>query len=601
MRSIHGLGLSLVFLTVYGSVAGCSSCSASNDTSAFGGGGSGGGTGAGTTTGTGATGGGISLGGFGGGTPTTFGCSPDLTKVVDGDGNVIEECPPDQGCSAGECVPACQAAADSKGNVGCDFVVATPHFYVGITPPCFAVFVANNWPKEAKLSIERGGVPYDVTQFGRIPNQDPTPANWPAVPATGVPPGEVAVLFLSQDPSSYNAGPLTCPVPPAVSVGGGTAVQSTGRGQAWHVTSDVPISAYDILPFGGASSYLPSAELLLPTSAWGDNYVAVLPKDSSGPPWGQLVAMADNTKIDVLPSTPLPAGTNVDAAPQNQTTSFMLNAGEYIQWQLTVEMTGSILKSDKPVAFTGGNGYICYTSATSQGGGCDSAHQQIPPVAALGFEYVAPPYNRRLDGQYESIPYRIVGAVDGTTLTYDPPVAGAPPSVGVGQKFDFEASGPFRVTSQDKDHPFYVGQLMTGCFVTGGDSSSGDEEYVNILPPAQFLSKYVFFTDPTYPTTQLVFVRSKLKDQFYDVNLECLGNVSGWTPVGGNGQYEVALVEIIKNGAGNGACTNGPQVAESEGPFGVMVWGLSTYASYAYPAGGSVAPINTVVVPPTPK
>ena len=41
--------------------------------------------------------------------------------------------------------------------------------------------------------------------------------------------------------------------------------------------------------------------------------------------------------------------------------------------------------------------------------------------------------------------------------------------------------------------------------------------------------------------------------------------------------------------------------AESTGRFGVMVWGLDSCSSYAYPAGGSVAPINTVIVPPTPK
>ena len=68
---------------------------------------------------------------------------------------------------------------------------------------------------------------------------------------------------------------------------------------------------------------------------------------------------------------------------------------------------------------------------------------------------------------------------------------------------DFQATGPFVVKSQDDNHPFYVGQVMTGCNVTGGGRGGclGDEEYVNILAPAQFLTKYVFFSDPTYATT----------------------------------------------------------------------------------------------------
>ena len=48
-------------------------------------------------------------------------------------------------------------------------------------------------------------------------------------------------------------------------------------------------------------------------------------------------------------------------------------------------------------------------------------------------------------------------------------------------------------------------------------------------------------------------------------------------------------------------CENGSQTAESEGRFGITVWGLDTFASYAYPAGGNAAPINTVVVVPVPK
>jgi hypothetical protein len=226
----------------------------------------------------------------------------------------------------------------------------------------------------------------------------------------------------------------------------------------------------------------------------------------------------------------------------------------------------------------------------------------IPPIAALGSEYVAPPYpTRRLDLVLESVPYRIVGTVDGTVLTYDPPVPGAPATVGLGQRVDFESTVPFKVTSQDKDHPFYVGQIMTGCFVDGGDGQLGDEEYVNILPPAQFLSKYVFFTDPTYPTTNLTIVRTKTASGFKEVDVACLGTVSGWQPVGSSGQYEITWVDLVKNGANQGGCSNGPQVATSEGPFGIMVWGTSTFASYAYPAGGNVAPINTVIVPPVPR
>ena len=84
---------------------------------------------------------------------TKQGCSGDLRNVIDENGVVLQTCPPDQGCAGGVCVPACDAAAASKGSVGCDYVVPTPSFYAGIKPPCFAVFVANNWPKDVKLTV----------------------------------------------------------------------------------------------------------------------------------------------------------------------------------------------------------------------------------------------------------------------------------------------------------------------------------------------------------------------------------------------------------------------------------------------------------------
>ena len=554
-----------------------------------------------------------------------LGCSGDLRNVIDGNGNVVQTCPDDQGCAGGQCVPACQAAAASKGTVGCDYVVPTPSFYTGIAPPCFAIFVANNWPAATQITVTRGAQTYDVTQFGRIAQAGVAATSWAAVPTTGVPPGEVAILFMSQDPNSENGGnKLTCPITPAVNqqygtalTGSGSNASLTGYGTAWHVSASLPVTMYDILPYGGADSYLPSAELLLPTTAWGTNYFGIVPqRGSSSPQWGQIVASQDGTQVTVFPNVALPSGSingTVAAAPANTATMFALNAGQYIEWQDSNEMSGTIVSSNNPVGFFGGLGYDCYSDTTSTGGGCDSAHQQVPPVAAYGSEYAVAPYTtREASLSPESIRYRFVGAVNGTTLTYDPAVAAAPATLKEGQVVDFETKGPFVVKAQDNAHPFYVGQVMTGCDVTGGSRPGcssqysgycclGDEEYVNILPPAQFLSKYVFFTDPTYATTNLVFTREKTANGFQDVTLDCQNApLTGWTPMDAAGNFQYTNVDLVRGGTANGQCNNGPHVASSNGPFGIMVWGLDYFSSYAYPAGGNVAPINSVIVPPTP-
>jgi hypothetical protein len=566
-----------------------------------------------------------SLIGTGDSSPPELGCSPDLHNIINASGDVVMMCPANEGCAGGMCVPACQAASASKGNIGCDFLVATPSFFADYTysggsyyAPCFAVFLANNWGTPMTIAVTRSGMTYDATSFGRIPIAGQPETSWTPVPATGVPPGQVAVLFMEENPSTS----FMCPVAPALSMG--TAVQGTGVGAAWHIVTGAPVSAYDILPYGGAPSLLPSAELLYPTSAWGTNYITVVPKLASGsndsepgPQWGQILAMSDNTQVKVVPTVALPGGTGVTAAPQNAVTTYTLNAGEYIQWQnpytfappgaAPMEMSGSILSSNNPIAFMAGNGYLCLGSTTSTGGGCDSGHQQIAPVSALGYEYAPAPYTtRRADLLPESLPYRIVGMVNGTSLTYDPPVTGAPLSLSLGQYIDFEATGAFDVKSQDAMHPFYLGQMMTGCEVTSGSRPPGgcigDEEYVNVMPPAQFLSSYVFFTDLTFPTTTFTFVRNKTPNGFSDVTVDCMPQpLTGWQPVGSSGNYEWTTVDLIRGGTGTGTCTNGPHSAKSDGPFGLTVWGLATYASYGYPAGTNIAPINTVIIPPTPQ
>jgi hypothetical protein len=533
-------------------------------------------------------------------------CSADLHDVVDGNGDLVMTCPVDQGCANGACVPACMAAAASQGNVGCDFVLATPAFHTTSLPPCFAVFLANHWGTDASITIERGGHTYDATAFGRIPDGTSNVTSWPALAGKAVGSEGVGVLFLSTDPRSMNAGAsLKCPITPALEADYGSAINGTGIGTSWHITTSAPVSAYDMLPYGGAMSFLPSAELLLPTTAWGTNYVAASPIPSSGPGWGQVVAAQDGTDIMISPTTSLPGGTGVTPAPANQVSTFHLDAGQYIQWMDSGDMSGSVITASKPVSFTGGSGYLCVSSATSTRGGCDSAHQMIPPVSALGFEYVAPPHaTRRADLLEESIRYRLVGAAAGTTLVFDPPVAGAPATLGVGQIAEIEATGPFTIKSQDDMHPFYVGQYMAGDVLTtdsrGATSISslgplGDEEFVNILPPAQWLSSYVFFTDPTYATTNLVVVRKAVNGVFNDVTVDCLGTVSGWKPVGASGEYEITNADLVR-GAAVGSCTNGRHTAHSVGPFGLMVWGLDAASSYAYPAGGNVGKINPVVV-----
>jgi len=606
-----GLGLFTAFL-----IALPAACGGSGSTSSRGSGGSAGSGGA--TTSTSATSGtGLDLD-AGGDAAAQLGCSADLHSVVDAGGNVVMTCPADEGCSGGACIAACAAAAASMGNVGCDFLVPTPPSYPPDLPPCFAVFIANTWPEAATLTVTLDGVNHDVTTFARIPQNGQPEAMWPSLGAAGIPVDQVAVLFLSGDPNSVfteTGESMKCPVPTAVAAA--TSLSATGKNSAFHITSSVPVSAYDILPYGGAHTHFPGATMLMPTSAWGQNYVMIAtPVGTATPPgplWGQVLAMTDSTTVQVLPSVDLPAVDVFPAAPHAATANYTLSAGEYLEWELgagSLDMSGTILSSDKPVAVFAGNRFFRLQPMPEPGG--EEAHGQIPPVSALGTDYVAAPYaTRRADLMPEAIPYRFVGAVDGTALVFDPPTASAPATLDRGQVADFIVTGPFRVHSQDLLHPFATAQIMPTANLVGGSRPGatapgfplmlGDEEFVVMLPPAQFLSKYVFFTDPTYPTTNLVLTRVAAANGFEDVTVDCLGTVTGWQAVGTSGKYQVTDVDLLRAAVASGTCTNGRHTAQSNAPFGLVVWGEDSYSSYAYPAGGNAAQLTTVTVPPTPQ
>jgi hypothetical protein len=175
--------------------------------------------------------------------------------------------------------------------------------------------------------------------------------------------------------------------------------------------------------------------------------------------------------------------------------------------------------------------------------------------------------------------------------------------VNLGDVVELTPKGDFTVQSQDAAHPFYLGGYMTGGAPFG---DVGDPEWVNIIPPAQFLDHYVLFTDPTYPETSLVVIRSpsRVDGSFADVELACAGKLGGWQKLG---DHEFTRVNLVTGDfQGVGGCSNGRQEMSSALPFGVTVWGWGTtqqtkLVSYAYPAGAGFQPINQVVVPAIPK
>ncbi|MBW2453941.1 MAG: IgGFc-binding protein [Deltaproteobacteria bacterium] len=557
----------------------------------------------GTSSGTGGLGfggsGGIGFGGgIGQGGACSGQCSADLHQVLDCNGVVIQECTGLEGCDMETltCINACQAANNNKQSVGCQYWATDMEAYQPTY--CFAAFVANTWNTPAHLTVEHDGNTLPVASFARIPQgQGPSLTYQPYDNTAGLPAGEVAILFLSGN----SGGAPNCPVTSGVP---GAGMSGTGVSASFRIESDVPVVAYQINPYGGGSVAVTGASLLLPTSAWDTNYIAVNAyQQDIAPPSLNIVATEDNTAVTMVPVAAVTGGGGIPSSPANTPFTFTLHRGQNAQITQAAELTGSVIQSDKPIGFMAGQPCMRTPFGVAY---CDHGEQMVPPVQALGSEYVGVMYRRR---QGEPAIWRLIGAQDGTQLTWTPDVGG-PATLEQGQIVEVITGTPFVVSAQDDDHPFLLFTHMAGSQWSqlSDNGGYGDVDFVISVPPNQYMSAYVFFADPTYPETNLVVVRSPDDDgNFHDVDLDCAGLLGGWQPVG---DYEWTRIDLITGDFQNvGNCSTGRHEMSSDGRFGLWVWGWGTpltstftqNVSYGYPAGMNVQPINTVVIPPVPR
>ncbi len=542
-------------------------------------------------------------------------CSRDLTKVLDGcTDEVIETCRPDQGCGNGFCVDACASAELSKGSSGCSFwtlpPTAAPDHGRGA---CFAAIIANTWQTPVTISAELGAEPLDISQSVYTPHSSNSTTVYQRLEGP-LPPGEVAIVFLSQRPPPAIPGDFVgCPTGTVPAVREDPIAHHSGTTRAFHLEVDAPVTAYSIFPYGGAISDVPTATLLLPVSAWSTSYVAI----TSAPQIGlnarrivQLVANEDDTEVAMTPKVDVEDGLDIVGTARGVKKSWKLSRGQVLQFIQHDDLGGSAIETSKPIGLFGGA--EC-TNIPANVTACDTLQQQIPPLAQWGHEYALVPYRPRIGSgtgtevsTFEEVPYSLVGAAAGTILTYDPvrPL-GAPEKLGPGEVVDFTSKELVVVKSQDADHPFHANVYMTGDTFygrPGAPTTTGDPDFVNLVPSDQFLDHYVFFTDHTYADTTLTIVRRKdAQGVFLPVHLDCAGEIADFRPLGSSGEYEYAWVLMTKRFRpqkfGSSECGYGRHEARSDGPFSVMVWGTDSSASYGYAGGAGSRPLNQVKLP----
>lgn len=548
-----------------------------------------------------------------------FRCSRDLKKVLKGcgddDGQVVEECAVGQGCGVDKCVDACTSAELSKGSAGCSFWTLPADDSKYGAGACFAAMIANTWDVPVDITAEYGSDALDISKSiytaTRAGVGEPTYTRVDGPLA----PGQVAIVFLAQAKEPQDPDASLCPEGVVPALMADSIVHGTTKTKAFHLKTDAPVAAYSIFPYGGAASEYPTATLLLPVSSWDKNYIAVSTAKFGDPQSAlldrrtlQIVANEDDTQVSMRSNVDIVQGDGVPFSVAGAVAEWTLARGQVLQITQENSTSGSPLAATKPVGVFGGSPCSFIPGDTPY---CDLTQQQIVPFAQWGSSYALVPYLSRIQAlsgtTRETVAWSFVGAVDGTALTYDPAKPpGAPDTLAAGQVATFMTDALVTVRSQDAKHPFQASVYMTGSSSGGGGSGTGstlgDPDFVNIVPSDQFLDRYVFFTDYTYPETSLTIVRRRSSSGFKPVTLGCAGEVQGFTPLGASGEYEYAWVRLttgfIPQTFAGGTCTYGRQEASSDGAFSVTVWGWGKDASYGYAGGMGSRPVNEAPAPP---
>ena len=347
--------------------------------------------------------------------------------------------------------------------------------------------------------------------------------------------------------------------------------------KAIHLTSDNPMNVY-------ALNYCPSSSdvaLIYPTNTLGKEYFAacydphVDEENLGGYNHGRnseflIVATEDNTVVIVEPSKKTDKN-----KPAHFPFQIKLDQGDIYQVQSMNQnnlegqgdLTGSYIKSDKPVALFSGS------LATTVPGdpdvrAWDHLFEQIPPVQSWGTKFMAVPMrSRKLDR------YRVIAAYDNTKIKLG------------GSNFGILNRGQFKEFPLGYDEPRIIESTKPILLVQYSCSQSVDFNYTNgngdpfmvvVSPLAQTKQNVTFTAYNSTEITDRYFVNVVAKDiSTQSIYLD--GNPIPFTSLPNSG-YSYAQVKISQ-----GSHTLYSSV-EDRG-FIAYVYGFGQYESYGYGAG----------------
>jgi len=533
------------------------------------------------------------------------------------DGTLSMSCPADMACSNGACKTPCQAAEDHPSNVGCDF------WAVDLDNEAFNLLGASNDAAAQQFSVVSANdndyaVTVTVTKNAAKVGQ--ALAETQVVMVT-VPPKTASRIDLPQrevDGSMQQNGTY------AQNSGSGTFVSPHG----YHVLASGPVVVYQFNPI--VQQFSNDASTLIPKQALGNDYI-VLGYPTANPCGNTMFPMPsipdhtsvtimadqDNTTVTINPTHPITASAGDSGIPIARTakgTPLVLTINRYTVVNLESDQitsadpfgcintgqdgdfTGTEVKSDKPVAVFssaergigfGGAPNVVYPpdwdSMTDDICCTDHLEEQMFPVTALGQEFaIARSPIRSTDPTWtEPDIVRVVGTVDGTTITTNLPAPFASFTINRAEKKTFAATKGFTLLASAAVE---VGSfLVSQHFVKHG--YIGDPSQITLPAAEQFRKEYVFFVPSTFQDNYIVIAKPTNAAIVLD-GAPLMGTCTSG-PIGTVGAVDYDQITC--------KLPEGHHLVSADMPFGLSVYGYYNVGSYAFVGGSDIKIINPIL------
>lgn len=191
-------------------------------------------------------------------------------------------------------------------------------------------------------------------------------------------------------------------------------------------------------------------------------------------------------------------------------------------------------------------------------------------IDALGRRYMvnAPAVTTIPQGKVQQV--RIIATQPNTTLTYDPPQAGAPTTIAAAGSFVElkNTNASFLIEASEK---VLVAQYMSGQSAGG---NTGDPAMALAVPVEQFRTNYLFHAPTNYESNYVDVIAPTGATVTLD------GNPLTFAPIGTSGFGFVRVYPLTA-----GPANDGNHTMTGSAAFGISVYGYGQYTSYWYPGG----------------